>query len=1103
MNERPQNPYIAGLPIRNKDDFFGREELIKSIQKELLNPSMKILVLYGQRRIGKTSIQLQLREELNKESYLPIYFDLQDWAERPLGQLLFELARQTIEFIDPALNVGNPNNYDNAGKYFQSNFIPRVKAALGVKRRLVYLFDEFDTLDTSYLSATAEAAGKTLFSFIKKLIDEVNNLVFIFVVGRQAEDLPEKYQSIFKAAHIKEVWTLNQTGAEKLIRKAEDNGSLQFTLGGFERILALTNGHPYMTQLLCQRAWELAYQDWEIKDSVPVIDEILINNAVVDTFKSGEAAFVWLWDGISNEEKIFAAAFAENSQESYELKQEDVLRILRENSKLLRISNQSNSAERLVKRHILKRVEGGSYLFDIELFRLWIKQNRPLDIVKRNLDQLNPEAEDLFQTGKKLLDKNNLEQAQSILKEALSIDPQHLGARLKLSEVFLAENDIDGAYREAQNAYLLDTEEAKDFYLQVLQRKGQIEYEKRSTTRAISISQQILNIEPDNDFAINLIRRAESIRQQNIKLVANIILLILIIAGVPAFLLLYRNSSSLIIAIVSTVVYEIVVLVIGFLVRVWQRIEIKWVTRVSDWLELTSQTVFSGYRRRFLEYIIYQYRSFDVKGLSTQGPYNLELETVYVELGVDPTTSHSVSSNPVSKLPERFQVGRHTIWEYITNKNVQNYVMLGAPGSGKTTLLKHMALTLAGPANRRRKLDVPEMLPILLFLRDHATTIKENPSISLAQLIRDQFENRQAPIPPTGWLEVRLRRGECLIMFDGLDEVADIETRKQVVIWVERCMAANGNNRFILSSRPHGYKTNPIGNVTVLLIRPFSTQQVEQFIQNWYLANEIMSSQKDDPGVREEARRGATDLIGRLRSTTVLSDLAINPLLLTMITTVHRYRSSLPGRRVELYSEIFEVFLGKREQALGLRLDMTPAQKVRVLRQLAYSMMEKELRIIDRVDVLRVIAKPLLAVNPRIKVEEFLENVENSSGLIVEFENGKYSFSHLTFQEYLASIHVIETRLEKELLKQVENSWWHETIRLYCAQTDASNVISSCLNSLNPTTLSLAIECMDEAREISPDTRAQYETVMEKGVEDPDPERRKLIAKAWLKRRTG
>ncbi len=580
---------------------------------------------------------------------------------------------------------------------------------------------------------------------------------------------------------------------------------------------------------------------------------------------------------------------------------------------------------------------------------------------------------------------------------------------------------------------------------------------------------------------------------------------LLLVAGVPAFITLFQSTQDLKISIIITILYEIVVLIGGFMGKVWQRLGDKWAERFADWIDLTIQSLFSGYRKRYLKHLIYQHRSFDVKGLSTQGPYNLELEGVYVQLNIDPTTTHGVNSNPLHTLPEKLRSGSHDIWEYINKKNTQghNYAILGAPGSGKTTLLKHIALTLAAPGNRRRKFNAPGFLPILLYLRDHAKSIKENPSILLAQLIRDQFENRQAQLPPAGWIEKELDRGRCLIMLDGLDEVADIETRKQVVVWVEKCMAAYGKNIFILSSRPHGYKTNTLANVTVLLVRSFTTQQVEQFIKNWYLANEIMSFQKDDPGVREEARRGAEDLIGRIRSTSTLSDLAINPLLLTMITTVHRYRSSLPGRRVELYSEIFEVFLGKRQQARGMEVDMTPAQKIRVLRQLAYSMMEKKLRIIDRGDALRIINKPLSAVSPKIKGDEFLQNVENSSGLLVEFESGKYSFSHLTFQEHLASIHVIDNRLEKELLKQVQDPWWHETIRLYCAQTDASNVIASCLNSSNVTALSLAIECMDEAREVTPEIRNQYEMVMERGVEDPDPERRKLISTAWLKRRTG
>ena len=88
------------------------------------------------------------------------------------------------------------------------------------------------------------------------------------------------------------------------------------------------------------------------------------------------------------------------------------------------------------------------------------------------------------------------------------------------------------------------------------------------------------------------------------------------------------------------------------------------------------------------------------------------------------------------------------------------------------------------------------------------------------------------------------------------------------------------------------------------------------------------------------------------------------------------------------------------------------------------------------------------------------------------------------------------------MLQRVNSPWWNETIRLYCAQADASQVVEACLGSSDISALSLVMECMDEAREVSPETRAHYDDVMEKGAEDPDPQRRKLIAAAWLKRRT-
>ena len=329
-------------------------------------------------------------------------------------------------------------------------------------------------------------------------------------------------------------------------------------------------------------------------------------------------------------------------------------------------------------------------------------------------------------------------------------------------------------------------------------------------------------------------------------------------------------------------------------------------------------------------------------------------------------------------------------------------------------------------------------------------------------------------------------------MLDGLDEVADPDLRLKVVRWVERQVQFLGANRFVVSSRPNGYRDNPLSGFTVLQVLPFNRKQVEQFVRNWYFANEVVAHQKNDPGVRMEANKGAGDLLDRLRRTATLQDLAVNPLLLTLIATVHRYKSQLPGRRVELFAEICDVFLGKIQMAKGLELDLTPAQKVRVLRVLAYEMMCREVREIKTPEAAEIIAPVLRLVMPNGEPAAFLRMIEDSSALLLQKESRVYGFAHLTFQEYLASLHIKEEKLVAQLVENEDRTWWHETARLYAAQADATEIVEKCLSEDRPglEALLLATDCEQEAMELDGDLRDRLRSITEGAVEDKDPMRR-------------
>jgi energy-coupling factor transporter ATP-binding protein EcfA2 len=556
--------------------------------------------------------------------------------------------------------------------------------------------------------------------------------------------------------------------------------------------------------------------------------------------------------------------------------------------------------------------------------------------------------------------------------------------------------------------------------------------------------------------------------------------------------------------------YEVVIFVFRFTEKIWQKVEEPLVERIGQWFNLRLQEMASQYYRQYRRYMVAEHKIFDVKGLKTQSPFSLVLEEVFVDLQILPTPAGQSSANPIEPLPSSLQ-GAHSIWEYLLNPALadSHLVILGAPGFGKTTLLKHLALTLLQPQKYHQYRLWSHSFPILLFLRDHAQTIVDQPFFSLADMVEEHIKLRWQRAIPASWIARYLERGMCLVLLDGLDEVADHSARQAVVAWVGRQLIAYGGNRFVLTSRSYGYLDNPLSGVTVLDVLKFTSDQVEQFVRNWYLANEVKSQGTYDLSVRLYAEQGAKDLLRRIHLAPALLSLAANPLLLTMIATVHRYRSFLPDKRVDLYAEICEVFLGKWREVRGIEQELSPAQKQHVLQPLAYWMMEQGKSEVTREEAVHVIKPVLEQVATQMLPEDFLLLIENTSGLLLEnkvgSENkaGLYGFAHSTFREYLAAVYIKEERKEDVLVGKVIDIWWHETIRLYCAQADASAVVQACLavSPLKVETLVLALECEEEKLKIQPQVKAQLNEALKTNIEGINPERQRLIAETLLTRR--
>ncbi len=106
--------------------------------------------------------------------------------------------------------------------------------------------------------------------------------------------------------------------------------------------------------------------------------------------------------------------------------------------------------------------------------------------------------------------------------------------------------------------------------------------------------------------------------------------------------------------------YESVVFACTLVAGVWRRLEKPWLDAAAIAIDYQVQSFISRFRRKYLQHLYYQCRDFDVKGLTTQGKYALELERVFVELRVEATPLHETTAGTIPPLPAKLREGSHT-----------------------------------------------------------------------------------------------------------------------------------------------------------------------------------------------------------------------------------------------------------------------------------------------------------------------------------------------------------------------------------------------------------------------------------------------------------
>lgn len=547
------------------------------------------------------------------------------------------------------------------------------------------------------------------------------------------------------------------------------------------------------------------------------------------------------------------------------------------------------------------------------------------------------------------------------------------------------------------------------------------------------------------------------------------------------------------VAVLIFVGYELVIFVGGLLLRVWRILEADWAKRLAAWVNSTVTRSLAGYGPSYRQGVRLLHRYFD-ELLPYRGENPVAVEDVFVDVTLVRRPPGKIPNAPVATevVGEDAEPTRHSVWDFLDDQmsGPARLTIIGPPGSGKTTLLRHITLSITRKGRRDGK--PLRSVPVLLFLIDCSSQIVANPRISLPALVEAQVEPL-AGRPPADWFAKRLAAGHCVVMFDGADEIADRSDRQAVLEWIHLQASRYAGNDYLVTSRPLGYRDYSYQDGTVLQVREFTPAQVRDFVDGWYRSAERNPLAKAGGKISGKMSAEAERLLERIDQT-ALTELAANPLLLTMICRVNRHRGELPTTRPELYKVFCDVLLEDRQRGKRRTDQLRPDEKVAVLRRLAFTMMERRSDRPSASEMARMIRAPLRRISTKIDPEDFLANVRYT-GLLAESEHGDYSFVHQTFWEYLAATAIIESGQLHVLLEKVADPWWRETSLFYAAIEGADRIVEACLKSDTLPALALAFKCADVDRNLDSGLRRRLKVLLAEATDPNVPaERRRLAA---------
>ncbi len=248
------NPYIIGIPLTEHQEIFvGRSDISERLERLLLDIRCPPLLLYGQRRTGKTSLLNNLGKLL-PSTIIPLFVDLQGPTSlaRDYVGFLYNMSRAMLtsakrhrEVLLPALTRENLT-VDPFTSF--DEWLDEIEYALEANQTLLLILDEFSALEHVFNKGRLDEVS--VLGMFRHIIQH-RPRIKILLSGSHTIDEFERWASYLINVQTVHISYLQNNEALQLIEQPVKDFALRYESSASQRVMEITRNHPALIQLLC------------------------------------------------------------------------------------------------------------------------------------------------------------------------------------------------------------------------------------------------------------------------------------------------------------------------------------------------------------------------------------------------------------------------------------------------------------------------------------------------------------------------------------------------------------------------------------------------------------------------------------------------------------------------------------------------------------------------------------------------------------------------------------------------------------------------------------------------------------------------------------